>query len=290
MSRITSCIMFCVLAFVSVAASGADKPTIDENFIVIYSDIHCGPDGYQKEAFLKRVNELLAMNPRPAHLLIYGDFALSFGLKEDYESLKPIMKKIEDAGIRWDVAMGNHDRRNHFSQVFPDRKTAAPEVPNRYISMVDTPHAQFILLDSLIEGKVYGEIDPQQAQWLDKTLAAAKKPVFVGCHHPLNETKLDHILKKHQMFAGYIYGHNHYWRPVYQNGIPMLCLPSTGHWGDIGYVKLRLSPRKAEFELRELDFFVVQYSPKRAIKRYPEDAEIIKRKNGAKFVLPLPCL
>ncbi|MDD3588057.1 MAG: metallophosphoesterase, partial [Thermoguttaceae bacterium] len=280
-----------------------EKVPVDPNLVAIFSDIHCPPAGYQREMFQVRINDLLALRPRPAHLLIYGDFAYTRGELADYQTLLEMMKPIEAAGIAWDVAFGNHDRRNNFAKVFTARKSAAPEVPDRYISIVDTPRAQFILLDSLIEGKVDGGIDPQQREWLAKKLAAATKPVFVGCHHPLNETKLDSLFLKCDWFAGYIYGHNHYWKPVYENGVPTLCLPSVGHWGDIGFVTLELKEHQAVFQLHQYDFWypmygigslerksmqIQQYGGKPVYARTSNWQQHVKRNNGSLFVVPLP--
>ena len=269
--------------------SAEEKVPVDPDRIVIFSDIHCPPQGYQREMFQKRINDLLTLRPRPAHLLIYGDFAYTKGDVGDYEVLREMMKQVEAAGIAWDVAFGNHDRRENFAKIFTERKSAAPDVPDRYISIVDTPKAQFILLDSLIEGKVDGGIDPPQREWLAKKLAAATKPVFVGCHHPLNETKLESIFLKSDWFAGYIYGHNHYWKPVYENGVATLCLPSTGHWGDIGFVTLDLKEHKAVFESHQLDAWYPVYGVKpHTYARNPNWEQHVKRNNGSQFVLPLP--
>lgn len=260
-----------------------EKAALDENFVVIFSDTHVHPDGYQRTAFAARLAALLAMNPLPANLLIYGDFAYLFGKKEDYLALREMMAPVEAAGIRWHLAFGNHDRREAFFEIFPERFSASAPVPGKYVSIVETPRADFILLDSLVEGEVPGAIDDAQREWLAATLAARTKPLFVGAHHGLEETKLAELLNKSSAAAGYIHGHNHYWRTGKSAALPTLCLPSTGHWGDIGFVTLDLSEKEALFKLQMLDF----YQPAPLPEPKPEWTARIAKKKGAEFAVSL---
>ena len=94
--------------------------------------------------------------------------------------------------------------------------------------------------------------------------------------------------------CGYIHGHNHRWyvtRSLRHWGAGLVGqtagLPSTGHWGDIGYCLLREYPDRAELSLVQYDYF----SP----KPLPADAapnpawQAIVRDNAGKrctFVAP----
>lgn len=265
------------------SASESESKPKDENLVVIFSDTHVRPEGYQRDAFAKRLAALLAMNPLPAHLLLYGDFAYLFGKPEDYQTLREMMKPVESAGIAWDLAFGNHDRREVFFHVFPERRQEAPNVPDRYVSVVKTLHADFILLDSLVEGEVPGAIDDAQRAWLERTLAEYRKPVFVGAHHDLEETKLGELLRKTPAVAGYIHGHHHYWRHEIAANLPTLCLPSTGHWGDIGFVTLSLTENEALFRLKMLDF----YKPEPKSDPDPEWLKTVEKKKGDAFAVEL---
>lgn len=263
---------------------GDESISLDENRVAIFSDTHVSPEGYQRTAFEKRIGELLAMRPLPANLLLYGDFAYLFGKDEDYVTLRQLMKSVEAAGIRWNLAFGNHDRREAFFKVFPERQTANPPVPGKFVTEVETPNAHFILLDSLVEGQVPGAVDDAQKSWLDRRLDEIQKPVFVGAHHDLGETLVGEILHRHRsVVAGYIHGHHHYWRPGRDGDLPTLCLPSTGHWGDIGYVDLALSPTEARFRLQMIDY----YTPKPLPEPKPEWLAEIQKKKGAELVVPL---
>lgn len=262
----------------ALAAQAADIP-LDENLVAVFSDLHVTPDpnvNHQREGLVRSVKDVLALNPRPANVLVYGDLAIKQGETNDYVELKTLMKPLEDASMRWHACPGNHDRRAALRAVFPDRWPKEALVPDRLVNVVDTPHATFILLDSLVEGKTAGAMEEAQRAWLQGTLAAAVKPVFVGAHHPLKETGLADLLAQSPSCAAYIYGHNHLWRQQEEQGVETLCLPSTGHWGDIGYVLVKLDGEGGTFTLHQRDY----YTPRPAEK--PEDLKPEWRERVAK--------
>ncbi len=276
------------LAFLLAAgiSSGfADAVPLDENLVALFADLHATADKnnpHQREGVTRCVQDVLALNPRPANVLFYGDLAFNHGETNDYRLLKDLVKPLEDAGIRWSACFGNHDRRGSFFSVFPERKSATPPVPDRLVTVVATPHADFILLDSCLEGPVNGGIDAAQRAWLQQKLGRRKKPVFVGAHHPVKETAVADLLASASAYAGYLYGHNHRW--LYQNegGVDTLCLPSTGHWGDIGFTLVKLDAEGATFTLRQRDC----YAPRPAAK--PEDVKPewlarVKKNDGSQW-------
>jgi len=199
--------------------------------------------------------------------------------------LKELVEPLEDAGIRWHAGLGNHDRREAFLSVFPERKETAPLVPDRLVAVVKTPHADFILLDSCLEGPVNGGIDEAQRAWLRTTLSRCTKPVFVGAHHPIKETGVASLMASNALCAAYIYAHNHAWRQQREDGVETLCLPSTGHWGDIGYVLVELGADGAVFTLHQRDY----YAPRPAAR--PEDAkpewrQRVQKNDGSQWRVP----
>jgi len=266
----------------------ADVP-LDNNLVALFSDIHVNPDPnvrHQRDGLTRCVREVLACNPRPANVLFYGDLSIDHGETNDYRVLRALVKPLEEAGIAWHVCFGNHDRRAAFFSVFPDRRSAVVAITNRLVSVIPTPHADFILLDSCLEGPVYGAIDDAQREWLRATLASSRKPVFVGAHHPIRETKVADLLVGCGHCAGYIYGHNHVWRPQREQDVETLGLPSTGHWGDIGYVLVSIDADAATFTLHQFDY----YAPRPAAK--PEDAkpewqERTRKNDGLQWRVPL---
>ena len=265
-----------------------DDIPFDDDLVVLFSDTHVKKGFRTDEAFAKRLETLLAMNPRPRHLLFYGDFAYLRGKLEDYARLREMMQPVEKAGIQWDLAFGNHDRRKEFFEVFPERVQSTPNVPGKYVSIVETPRADFILLDTLVEGEVQGAVDDDQRAWLEKTLASYTKPVFVGGHHPVKDTGLAPMLAACPAVAGYIFGHHHYWVHKVVGGLPRLTLPSTGYWGDIGFTILRFVDDSAIFKLQMIDHFA---NPGRNAEvpqeRKPEWQKAIREKTYDAFVVPL---
>ncbi|MDX9979805.1 MAG: metallophosphoesterase [Lentisphaeria bacterium] len=254
----------------------ADEPVpLDRNFVMLFADTHCGPQAkYQATALRRCVSETLACNPRPANVLIYGDFAYLHGKVEDYMLLKELLKPLDDAGIHWEALHGNHDRRDTFAEVFPAR--ASSLVESRKVTVVETPQADFLMMDSLVEGEVGGAFNDAQRDWLNETLKNRSKPVFVGAHHALAETKVADIMMDKPGAVGYLHGHHHCWQTNVVAGTKQLTLPSTGHWGDIGLVTLRLDGRGATFNLHMHDY----YTPRPAAEPNPEWQAIVEKKQG----------
>ena len=251
----------------------------DADVSVFLSDLHV--EGaqpaykYSKARLEKTVDEILAMSPRPGRVVCFGDIACSYGLESDYIEAKRILSRLEDAGIPVHFTMGNHDRRGMFFKYWPECEKRSP-VPGRCVSVVDLGSADLVLLDALKGaddrplkdmGPVEGTLDPAQLKWFEDFVAGAKRPFFVGSHqfHDLYIEKPSPIRRaaKSRFFAGWIYGHDHVWKPDFHpNGwaadavvSPSLCLPSSGLWGDIGYVVFRTYADGAEAELKIQDFY-----------------------------------
>jgi len=267
----------------ALAGQAADVP-LDPNRVALFADLHATTDKnnpHQRAGLATCIRDVLALNPRPANVLFYGDLSFNHGDTNDYRLLKELVKPLEDGGIRWSACFGNHDRREPFFAVFPERRPDTA-VPGRLVSRIETPHADFILLDSCLEGPVNGGLDEAQRAWLQQTLNARKKPVFIGAHHPVAETGVAELLAGAPGYAGYLYGHNHRW--LYQNtqGVDTLCLPSTGHWGDIGFVLVELDAAGATFTLHQRDC----YAPRPAARpedAKPEWAERVKLNDGSQW-------
>ncbi len=148
-------------------------------------------------------------------------------------------------------------------------------------------------------GPVPGMLCRDQQDWILSVLPKWKKPVFVCSHFPLHELKagdnpLGSLLTGCPNVAGYIHGHDHrrYVKDIGRSKdsskmLRSLCLPSTGHWGDIGYALMRIRDGNAMMTLREREYFHPTPVPKD-----PAVAEswktIVRDRQGLKctFVLP----
>lgn len=256
-----------LVKFANAAGRKGGRKGFDDDLVIFISDLHCNPDGYQPDKLRKVVAEILNMRPLPRNVISLGDNAYLTGQPREYEGLKSVLSPIEEAGINLTLAMGNHDRREEFRQAFPS--IASKSLMNdRYVYIVKTPKADIIVLDSLQQGEdnstwiTPGKLNDGQKEWLRSTLASYTKPVFVSSHHPIGETQISGILLDSPTCCGYIYGHDHRWRLDWfkksygeTRMIRTLCLPSTGHWGDIGYTCFKLYDDHAAATLHELEFF-----------------------------------
>lgn len=246
-------------AFGAFFGLNAEEPAVDENLVALISDLHVGvnegkPD-YAQDNDKKLnavVDKILAMNPRPAAVIIYGDIAYEKGTKADYELVRPILARFDEAKIPWYPAFGNHDRRAPFAEVFPE-KSANTEVAGRLVTTVKTPRADFILLDSLLEGEVATAQDPILVEWLAKKLAEeeqAGRRVYVGAHHPSDEAGLLETLEKSPAVCGYIFGHWHKWSRPEKGSVAHFCLPSTAYKRPpLGFMTLSLGETEDVFTL-----------------------------------------
>ena len=269
---------FGAAAVAAGAALGNDE--VDGSLTVFLSDIHIsgvgvkGQPTYQNPLLDRAIDQILALRPRPRRAVVFGDIALWRGLAADYAESAPRLKRLSDAGIEVTVTTGNHDHRETLFAAYPDQAKRTP-VPGRVTSVVDLGTADLLLLDSLDENSkgegsnnaVAGTLDEAQAAWLKGAAAAAKRPFFVGAHHPPEELPLGGknilaVLERNPFFAGYIHGHNHRWfKQWHHKGygrshvVRSASLPSTGWWGDIGYATMRTFANRAELSLVETDFF-----------------------------------
>ncbi len=258
------------------------KGEYDANFAVLLSDVHVGgieTSPYQYAGFVKAVGEILKMDPLPANVIIFGDFAYGNGYREDYAKAAPLIKQLEDAGIKVTIGMGNHDRRKNFLEYNPSFEKSTL-VPDYIVSKVNIGSADLIMLDSLVENpnekegnQVSGTLSGVQQEWLAEYAAKLDRPTLFGSHHPTKEltvkgktfTQFMHSVPN---VIGHIYGHNHRWLKNWARKnwteykiIRTLCLPSTGHWGDIGYTLLRTTNNSAVASLVQHDFYTPRPYP-----------------------------
>ena len=258
--------------------STAQKGGFGGETTVLISDLHIGGANkaleYTQGRFTKVVDAILAMDPLPRRVVCFGDIAMTYGLDVDYAVSKPMLKRIEAAGIELHLTMGNHDRRSAFFREWPEY-LANQVVPGRCTRVVDLGGCDLVLLDTLKGtddraendmGPVEGTIDGPQLEWFDSWVAAAKRPFFVGSHQfrDLYIDKPKPLMRAaaSKWFVGWIYGHDHSWCPDVgiadwgkSRAVPTLALPSTGLWGDIGYVVFRTCPGGAVAELHQDDFY-----------------------------------
>lgn len=269
----------------------------DETLIAILSDCHVGAwksPHYQGAKFAECIARVLSLDPLPAKMFILGDFAYLWGRKEDYELSRRLIQPVVDAGIEITIGMGNHDRRENFLECWPEYADRSPVV-GRIVSKAHGTYFDYIMADTLDQPEHTdkwinpGVLDDAQREWLKAECVAAKRPLLVMAHHPAGELGFPgkgNTAESARKFGelimgtkdaptcccGYIHGHDHRWyvtrslahwsdRRIGRT----VCIPSTGHWGDIGYALLREYPNRAELSLVQYDYFSPEPLPADAV-------------------------
>jgi 3',5'-cyclic-AMP phosphodiesterase len=233
------------------ATEGA-RTKIEDDLIYLLNDTHIGekqpPDSPVPSHLRQVVDELTGRETKPAAVLINGDLALKDGQPGDYRHLAQLLLPLREAQIDLHLTLGNHDHREVFYDVLKDQRPQKPVVAARHIAIVKTRHANFILLDSLLETMVtQGEIGEQQFVWLARTLdALSAKPAIVVAHHnprlggdPLHfpgglidSEPLWDLLTERRHVKAYVHGHIHDRSFAEHRGIHIINTPATSYVAD----------------------------------------------------------
>ena len=226
----------------------AAEATADPNSFILLADTHVGSrmdqehDGVKPAKTLERaVVEIGELKPRPATAIVAGDCAFLHGEAADYTLFGDLLKPLRQAGMPLHFALGNHDHRDRFLAAFPDAKAhgVQPPVQSKFVSMVETPHANWFLLDSLDKtGTAKGLLGDVQLHWLAKALdARTDKPALVLAHHNpdrlvnihgLTDTaRLFEVLVPRRHVKAYFYGHTHRWQVGRESKVHLVNIPAT---------------------------------------------------------------
>jgi 3',5'-cyclic AMP phosphodiesterase CpdA len=173
-------------------------------------------------------------------VIITGDVAHLTGELEDYQQIVAQVATYTQKGVPVHIAFGNHDHIDNFYAAFSDLKKEASPVVNKHITVLESPHANLILLDSLyLPGSDTGSgfLGQEQLRWLKKELDLRKdKPALLFAHHNLDNfsgTLMDReelwqIVKASPQVKAYIYGHSHFYRQEVRDNVHLINLPALG--------------------------------------------------------------
>ena len=201
------------------------------------TDLHIGnPNMTDEHLFsdttqtLEHVKSLIAtLEPRPNFIVVSGDLTN----RGDRQSFVELKRLLADIDIPMLLALGNHDTQEQFYEVMLEQ----PERGNaRYHYAQDFDGLRVIVLDSSAPNKVFGTINPEQFEWLERELRADPElPKLVVVHHPPapmhlpifdqinfatdDAAKLQAILEGRHVI-GVLSGHVHYDQVSVRRGVP----------------------------------------------------------------------
>ncbi len=165
--------------------------------ILHLSDTHFSGDGGRHYGVVDTVEHLRRALTHVGHLLfdivvVSGDVSED-GTEESYRNIRDqIVPWAQARGARVVFAMGNHDRRDSFRTVLGGGQPDAGEQELPGIDL-DRPVAsvsmhdgwRIVVLDSSIPGVGYGNLEPEQKQFLREALSTpAGHGTVVVVHHP----------------------------------------------------------------------------------------------------------
>jgi 3',5'-cyclic-AMP phosphodiesterase len=229
--------------------------------------------GVKMAANLERaVAEVIALDPKPAGIVLNGDAAFQKGESADYALLARLVKPASAADIPIHFTLGNHDHREHFRKGLARGAARSPLV-SRHVAVIESERANWFLLDSLdLVNSAPGLLGKQQLAWLAKALdARPAKPALIVVHHnpqsPLpakpsglvDTEQLKEVLVPRKQVKALIFGHTHHWHRGQLGGIHLVNLPPVAYLFEQikdapnGWVDLRLRDGGADLTLHAFD-------------------------------------
>ncbi len=125
------------------------------------------------------VADVAGFSPKLDAVMVTGDL-VDGGTPQDYELIKSILAPI-DAPVF--VVPGNHDRRDGLRAAFADSLAFGEGSLLNYETTCGP--LRIIGLDTLVEGRVEGRLEPEALDWLEERLARpAEGHTYVLMHHP----------------------------------------------------------------------------------------------------------
>lgn len=215
---------------------------------------------YPYRNFEKTVAQLAA--DLPEGVVVTGDLARLTGQMGDYENLRKLLMPLVGQRPMY-LALGNHDDRAVFLDVFEDRPGQAQPVRDKHVVTVEAGPVRFILLDSLLAtNQTPGLLGKAQRTWLRKYLQDSDdKPVILFFHHTLEDGDGDlfdalwlfDLIRPIRKVKAIVYGHSHEYRSSELEGIHLINLPATAYnFSDdqpLGWIEAKLTAEGGDFTL-----------------------------------------
>ena len=248
-------------------SDGSDVP-VDPNYFALISDTHIDhpktvAHGYYTANNLEMTVNRILNNPErlPAGVIINGDFGDIRATADQYGLAKWILKPLSEAGIPVYIAIGNHDLRDQFFQVFEDYLDKNGPVPNRHVGMIETPNVYILLTDTSEGMSTPGLFRDHQLQWINDTLHTYNdKPVLLFGHHPAQSLgdfdAFFNVVNPHKHAKAYIAGHLHRMELNMRGDFHLLlqpCTRGTGQTTPIGFFHAQILSDRLDFVVDNID-------------------------------------
>ncbi|MBT6276903.1 MAG: phosphodiesterase [Chromatiales bacterium] len=211
--------------------------------LVQISDLHMVPAGQRLHGLdpNERLRQCVAdINQHAGNAqacIATGDLA-DRGETGAYEAVRTC---LDELNIPYWLLIGNHDRREHFVQAFPEVETDANGFVQYSRRIGD---AALVFLDTVDPGSHAGRYCEQRCEWLASELHQWRDfPTYVFMHHPpfpiglpgldvirlLDSDRIESVLRSASNLRHIFFGHVH--RPVSGcwHGVPFSALPATNH-------------------------------------------------------------
>ena len=209
------------------------------------SDMHIKAPGtmlYKRidtAGYLERaVAHIMHLDPRPDIVIATGDL-VDGGKPEEYGLLRDLLAPL---AMPVYLIPGNHDARDALRAAFPDHAYLPRDGYLQYA--VDGHPVRLIALDTLVDGKPYGELCDRRLAWLEARLGEDDRPALLFMHHPPFDTGIESfdgaklnfggerfadIVRRHPNVERVVCGHVH--RPIQVRwaGTMASIAPGTAH-------------------------------------------------------------
>lgn len=146
------------------------------------TDIHLGfepdsPGEFNRQRLDATLAQLANLDPLPALLLLTGDLID----RGDVSSYRRLRDALAGFPAPCHMALGNHDHRENFAQVFPEHRFTDGFL--QYA--IDAGPMRLLVLDTLEPGRHGGAFCEARADWLNARLDEdPETPTIIVQHHP----------------------------------------------------------------------------------------------------------
>lgn len=265
----SSLLMGSAVFFNPLKSSGNTRSTPDELHWAFLSDTHINeiddssqpPENlfyYNPQGNLRKaISQVLTASPQG--VCITGDLARLEGKTGDYQILRNILAPLSPE-ISTFLALGNHDNRENFLQVFNQEVKERQDLSKKFVLVIESTIVRLVLLDSLMfTNKTPGFLGKAQRNWLNRYLVNCDDtPTLLCVHHTLSDEdgdlldvdRLIHIIRPLRKVKAIFYGHSHELHFDEFEGIHFINIPGMGYSFNenesVGWLEARLTSNGSE--------------------------------------------